>query len=167
MKSKDSKNGTVISGAITIRNPRVTDIDSIFKLTNKMADKGLMLHRSKLKIVEMINDFLVAVNERDEVVGCGAFSLLWTDLGEVKALAVEDGYQGRGIGKALVKALLEKGRALRVPEVITLTYQVEFFKKLGFVETDKEKFPKKIWRECLECPKLENCDEVALHLFLV
>ncbi len=154
------------SSNITIRKPTVRDIDPIFKLTNRMADRGLMLHRSKLKIVEMINDFLVAVNERDGVVGCGAFSLLWTDLGEVKALAVEDEYQGRGIGRSLVLALLEKGRELRVPEVITLTYQVDFFKRLGFVETDKEKFPKKIWRECLECPKLENCDEVALHLFL-
>ena len=154
------------SEGIRIRKPTVDDVEAIFRLNNDMADRGLMLHRSKYKIIEMLGNFLVAENSEGRIVGCGAFSLLWTDLGEVNALAVDREYQGRGIGTALVRALLEKGRELKVPEVITLTYRKKFFEKLGFTETDKNKFPKKIWRECLECPKLESCDEVALHLYL-
>ena len=160
MRGKGTKEG------IKIRKPTVKDVEAIFKLNNDMADRGLMLHRSKYKIIEMLGNFLVAENDDGKIVGCGAFSLLWTDLGEINALAVDRAYQGKGIGTALVRALLEKGRELKVPEVITLTYRKEFFERLGFKETDKNKFPKKIWRECLECPKLENCDEIALHLYL-
>lgn len=152
---------------ITIRRPTVNDVDSIFKLTNLMAREGLMLSRSKYKIINMLNSFMVAEeNETSEVVGCGAFSLLWTDMGEIMALAVDKNFQHQGIGSHLVGALLEEGKRLNVPEVITLTYQVDFFKKLGFTMADKDKFPRKMWRECLECPKLEQCDETALHIFI-
>jgi amino-acid N-acetyltransferase len=149
---------------ITIRKPTVEDTDAIFNLTNKMADRGLMLHRSKYKIVMMLNNFLVAEDEETgKVIGCGAFSLLWTDLGEVIALAIDDEYQGKGIGTSIVNELLDEAERLRVPDVITLTYKPDFFKRLGFELSDKNSFPRKLWRECLECPKLEQCDEIVLH----
>jgi amino-acid N-acetyltransferase len=153
---------------IVIRKPTVKDVDSIFAITNKMAERGLMLHRSKYKIVGMLASFLVAEDrESGRVVGSGAFSLLWTDLGEIFALAIDDGYQRKGIGSMIVRALLEEAERFRVPEVITLTYQPEFFKKQGFELSDKGSFPRKLWRECLECPKLEQCDETVLHKMMV
>ncbi len=151
---------------ITIREATVKDVDKIFSLTNSMASKGLMLTRSKYKIVSMLQNFLVAETTEKQIVGCGAFTFLWDDLGEIMALAVDEDYHGKGIGKALVKALVEKGKKLLVPEIIVLTYQVEFFKKMGFILTDKDKFPRKIWRECLECPKLEYCDETAMNMII-
>jgi amino-acid N-acetyltransferase len=150
---------------ITIRKTTVDDADAIVALTNKMADRGMMLHRSKYKVVLMLNNFLVAEDvDTGKVIGCGAFSLLWTDLGEIMALAIDDGYQRQGIGTNIVKALLDEARRLRVPDVITLTYKPDFFRKLDFVLSDKNSFPRKLWRECLECPKLENCDEIVLHM---
>ncbi len=151
---------------IIIRESTVEDIDAIFTLTNSMASKGLMLMRSKYKIISMLQNFLVAENGSGRVVGCGAFTLLWDDLGEIMALAVDEDYHGKGIGRALVKDLIERGRRLKVPEIIVLTYQVDFFKKMGFSLTDKDKFPRKLWRECLECPKLEQCDETAMNMVL-
>ena len=151
---------------IMIRESTIKDIDSIFTLTNSMASKGLMLMRSKYKIINMLQNFLVAETADGRVVGCGAFTLLWDDLGEIMALAVDEQYHGRGIGKALVEELIERGKKLLVPEIIVLTYQVDFFKKMGFKITDKDKFPRKLWRECLECPKLEFCDETAMNMIL-
>ncbi len=151
---------------IIIRESTVKDINDIFNLTNGMASKGLMLMRSKYKIISMLQNFLVAENRSGRVVGCGAFTLLWNDLGEIMALAVADDYQGMGIGKELVTKLIERGRKLKVPEIIVLTYQVDFFRKMGFSLTDKDKFPRKLWRECLECPKLEQCDETAMNMVL-
>jgi amino-acid N-acetyltransferase len=149
---------------IIIRKTTVVDTDAIFAITNKMADRGLMLHRSKYKIVTMLNDFLVA-EDRDtgNVVGCGALTLLWTDLAEINALAIEDEYQKCGIGTKIAGELLEEAKRLKVPDVITLTYKPDFFVRLGFVLSDKNSFPRKLWRECLECPKLEQCDETVLH----
>ena len=40
----------------------------------------------------------------------------------------------------------------------------DFFKSLGFTVTTKESLPHKIWKECIECPKFPNCDEIAMTL---
>jgi len=157
---------SVVRPNIKIRTATVEDVEAIFKLNKRMADRGLMLPRNRYKILEMLGNFLVAENEKGEVVGCGVLNLIWTDLGEVMALAVEDEYQGMGIGGEIVRELLKKAKQLKVPEVITLTYQIEFFKNLGFSVTEKDNFPKRVWRICLDCPKLENCDETALHIIL-
>ena len=149
---------------IKIRTATVEDVEGIFKLNKKMADRGLMLPRNRYKILEMLGNFLVAENKEGKIVGCGALNLIWTDLGEVMALAVDDDYQGMGIGGRIVSDLLRKAKTLKVPEVITLTYQIKFFKNLGFSITEKDNFPKRVWRICLDCPKLENCDETALHI---
>ena len=151
---------------IKIRTTTVEDVEAIFQLNKTMADRGLMLPRNRYKILEMLNNFLVAENEEGKIVGCGALSLIWMDLGEVMALAVDDDYQGMGIGGRIVRRLLKKAEQLKIPEVITLTYQIEFFKNLGFSVTQKDNFPKRVWRICLDCPKLENCDETALHIIL-
>jgi amino-acid N-acetyltransferase len=46
---------------------------------------------------------------------------------------------------------------------LTLTYQKEFFEKLGFVEIPKESIPdKKIWADCIKCKFFPNCNEIAL-----
>lgn len=150
----------------TIRPATVKDVSRIYELTSKMANDGLMLVRSKYKIITILQSFLVAVDKNDDTIGCGAFSLLWDDLGEMIAFAVDTAWQKKGVGKAIGLALTEKALKLKVPEIMVLTYQVEFFKKLGFTVTDKDKFPRKIWRECLECPKLENCDETAMHMYI-
>ncbi len=150
---------------IQYRNATINDVDAIFKLTNKNASEGMMLPRSKYKIINMLFNFYVAIDsESKEVVGCAALSPLWTDMAEVMALAVSDSHQRMGIGKKMVEDLLVRAKELGFPKVISLTYQVEFFKQLGFQVTDKDQFPRKLWRECLECPKLEHCDEIAMYI---
>lgn len=150
---------------IKIRKATVNDVGGIFILANKCAARGLMLPRSKYKIVSMLQGFIVAEDTATAaVVGCGAFDLLWTDLGEIMTLAVEEAYQRQGVGRQLVAALVAEAVKMQVPEILVLTYQVDFFAKLGFKATNKDQFPRKLWRECLECPKLEECDETVMHM---
>ena len=146
-----------------IRRANADDVDSIYNLTASNAAKGLMLPRSKYKIVTTLSSFFV-IEEKEggKILASGSLAPLWTDLCEVCALTVHPVWQGKGLGKALVTELIEEARRLKIPKVITLTYQVEFFKKLGFTVVDKNEFPRKLWRECLECPKLEACDETAM-----
>ncbi len=149
-----------------IRKATMEDVDRIHWLTNSMAGQGLMLPRSKYKIVTMLTSFHVACSADGKVLGSGALSPLWTDLAEIMAVSVDPAAQGQGVGRQLVASLIQEAKALKVPEIITLTYQVEFFKKLGFKVSDKDKFPRKLWRECLECPKLEACDETAMNYMI-
>jgi len=149
---------------INIRRATVNDVDSIFTLANRSASKGLMLTRSKYKIVSMLQCFMIAEDkETKAIIGCGALNLLWTDLGEIMTLAVEENSRRHGIGTRIVNALIDEAKQLKLPGILALTYQVDFFKKLGFEISDKNEFPRKLWRECLECPKLEQCDENVMH----
>jgi amino-acid N-acetyltransferase len=151
---------------IIYRSATVPDVDRIFKLISSMAQSGFMLRRSKYKIITMLTNFVVAESATGELAACGALLPLWTDSAEIVSLAVDGRFQGLGIGKALVRELLSRARFLGFQEVITLTYAVEFFTKLGFAIQPKDTFPRKLWRECLECPQLEECDETALSFQL-
>jgi amino-acid N-acetyltransferase len=155
-----------MAGDVQYRPAVVSDVDKIFKLVSSMAQSGLMLRRSKYKIITMLTNFVVAESKTCELAACGALLPLWTDSAEIVSLAVDPRFQGSGIGKALVRELLERASFLGFREVITLTYAVEFFSELGFAVQPKDKFPRKLWRECLECPQLEDCDETAMSFQL-
>ena len=145
-----------------IRPARATDVEIIHTLINHHANQGLMLPRTKYKIYSRLQGFVVAEDEHHDIVGCGALVILWGDLAEIQSLVVAAHKQGMGYGKKIVETLIEKADLLAIPKVLTLTYQVDFFAKLGFTEIDKDSIPRKMWGECLECPKLECCDETAM-----
>ena len=96
---------------------------------------------------------------------CGALHF-WGDLAEVRSLAVAKEFKGRGAGRMIVEALVEDARRYHVREVFALTFQPGFFEKLGFTRTNKERFPHKIWNDCVKCPHFPDCGEVALMLAL-
>jgi amino-acid N-acetyltransferase len=97
-------------------------------------------------------------------VGCGALVPLGPDLVEVRSLAVRPGYQGNGVGRQIVEQLLKDAEELGAPTVFTLTKSPGFFEKLGFIVTQKENFPRKVWKDCVHCPKFPVCDEIAMVL---
>lgn len=146
-----------------VEKARLEDAEAIQKLVNFFADRGDMLHRALSDIYETIRDFYV-YREGGQVVGCGALHILWGDLAEVKAMAVRDERQGQGIGSRLFEACLEEAKALGIPTVFLLTYRPGFFERFGFQRVDMMTLPRKVWRECYECPKFPNCDEVAMVL---
>lgn len=148
-----------------VRKARLTDVEEMHHLVNNYADKGMMLSRPRSMLYEYIRDFAVA-EENNEILGVGALHIMWGDLAEIRALAVKEGFANQGIGKKIVEFALDEAKALGIPKIFTLTYQPGFFKKLGFSEVSKENMPQKVWRECINCPKFPNCDEVCLELNL-
>lgn len=144
-----------------IRKAKLSDSESIHKLVNYYAKKGLMLARARSSIYEYIRNYSV-MEEDGKVIGVGALSILWSDLAEVRTLAVKERFAGQGVGKKLVEYFLEEAKELGIKKVFTLTYQAEFFEKCGFKVIEKEHMPHKIWKDCLNCPKFPNCDEVLM-----
>ncbi|HOV12794.1 MAG TPA: N-acetyltransferase [Spirochaetota bacterium] len=143
-----------------IRDATVNDADQIVDLVNNFAKRGLMLSKTPYKVYSTIQNFFV-IEVDGKIIGCAALNILWKDMGEICSLAVHPDYQGKGFGRMLVEMGMKKAKELGLPKVISLTYQDKFFEKLGFKLVDKSQFPRKLWRECLECPKLEVCDELA------
>jgi amino-acid N-acetyltransferase len=62
--------------------------------------------------------------------------VLWSDLGEVRTVAVDPGVRGKGIGHAIVDRLLEVARELQLQRLFVLTFETEFFGRHGFAEIE-------------------------------
>jgi amino-acid N-acetyltransferase len=151
---------------ITIRPAHVSDAKAICSLVNYYAERGRMLHRSLESAYLGLRDFLVAVDESGAVVGCVAVGIFWSDLAEVKSLAVAGSQQGKGIGAKLVKAAIASARKLGIKKLFALTLEKDFFQRHNFDTIDRECLPEKVWRECIYCPKVDACDEIAMMLSL-
>jgi amino-acid N-acetyltransferase len=145
-----------------VEKARIDDVKQIHELVNKFAGKGEMLPRALSEIYENLRDYLVIRNRAGKMIACVALHISWSDLAEVKALAVNKANHKKGMGAALVKACVVESKALGIPRMFCLTYKPGFFKKQGFKEVEKTELPRKIWAECYSCPKFPDCDEVAL-----
>ena len=150
---------------IQVKKARIDDVPQLHKLINYFAERGEMLARPLSELYENVRDFFV-VKDGDRVLGCGALGIMWSDLAEVKSVAVLENDQRHGIGRAIVKACLNEAKELGIPTVFCLTYKPAFFEKMGFSLVDKEKLPRKVWGECYRCPKYPDCDEIAMILTL-
>jgi len=146
---------------LKVEKARIEDIPKMHQFVNYFADKGDMLPRPLSELYENIRDFFVA-REGGEVVACAALHVYWSDLAEVRTVAVVENRQRRGIGSRLVSACLEEAKRLGIPTVFTLANKPAFFERLGFRRIDVMELPRKVWGECYRCPKFPNCDEVAL-----
>jgi len=146
---------------IQIRKAKLSDIESIYQLIFQNAQKNLMLPRALSELYEHLRDYAVAVKEK-KIIGVCGLGICWEDLGEIKSLAVDTNFMGRGIGKSLVNFCLLEASEIGLKKVFALTYIPEFFQKLGFQEIEKEELPHKIWADCVRCPKFPKCDETAV-----
>lgn len=144
-----------------IRQAKISDAKAIYGLINYYAERDKMLFRSLADIYENLQAFTVA-EVGGQVVGCCALEIIWSDLAEIKSLAVDNDHAGRGIGRKLVSAALKKARQLGLPKVFALTLKPGFLKKLGFKTVKMDLLPMKVWKDCARCPKQQNCDEIAL-----
>jgi len=144
-----------------IRKAEIKDVIPIQNIINNFAKDGFMLARSLNELYENLRDFWVYETGK-RVVGCCALHISWEDFAEVKSLAVEERFQKRGIGTALVEACIQEAKQLGVKNLFVLTYIPQYFKRFGFKKISHEKLPHKIWAECIRCPKFPNCKEVAL-----
>ena len=144
-----------------VEKARINDANQMHRLINHFADKGEMLPRPLSEIYENIRDYFV-IKRGKKVIGCAALHVMWSDLAEIKSVAVAEENQHEGIGNQLIEACLNEAKELGIPTVFCLTYKPAFFEKFGFSQIDKMELPRKIWTECYRCPKFPDCDEIAL-----
>jgi amino-acid N-acetyltransferase len=139
----------------------IGDAQAIHDLINVYAQRGDMLPRTMGEVYENLRDFFV-VREDEQMLGCVSLHIVWSDLAEVKSLAVSEAAQSRGLGSLLVSATLAEAQAIGLERVFALTYRPAFFERLGFVQADVMTLPRKVWNECYRCPKFPSCNEIAL-----
>jgi amino-acid N-acetyltransferase len=146
---------------LTVRKAVMRDIPPILHLINGYAARGIMLPRTEFELSEAIRDFTVVTSGRD-LVGCGALHFYSPTIGEIRSLAVAESAKTHGVGRRLVKALVEEAQEYELDATFAFTYVVEFFEKVGFHVVERGVLPLKAWKDCLRCPKFQACDEVAV-----
>ncbi|MEQ1828953.1 MAG: GNAT family N-acetyltransferase [Pirellula sp.] len=120
----------------TIRRAHFDDLDNIQALLKPFVDQRKLLRRMQSEILLLMSNGFVAevVGENGEpkMVGFAAVEIYSRKLGEIQCLAVSDGYQGQGIGSALVKACVERAREKGILEVMAISSSEGFLRQLGF-----------------------------------
>ena len=120
-------------GAASIRPAREADWPAVEAL----------LRGSKLPTVgarEHLGDFFVAEGD-GLVVGVNGLER-YADGALLRSAAVSTGWRGRGVGDALVRALLAHARALGVGPLFLLTETAEgWFPRFGFVRVARDDVP--------------------------
>lgn len=152
---------TLLAPAST-RAARPEDIPWLERFIASYTRDGTLLPRTRANLVQHVRDFQVA-SAADTLVGCGALQIVDPGLAEIRSIAVDPAWRGRGIGSDLLRALLDDARRLGLGRVFCLTRRPTFFARHGFVEAPKEIFPTKVWGDCLACPRRHACDEIAME----
>ncbi|ATZ72651.1 argininosuccinate lyase [Idiomarina sp. X4] len=150
---------------IQVRDANLSDIGAILDLVQHWAGAGENLPRAKDDIVHSINEFAVT-EVNGKVMGCASLYIYTTGLAEVRSLGVNPKTEVRGQGRMLVAYLLKKARLLQLNRVIVLTRVPDFFEQQGFRYCSKDTLPEKVMKDCEICPRLANCDELAMEYHL-
>ena len=98
---------------------------------------------------EDIQEFVVAMDDDGELIGCGALHVIWEDLAEVRTLAVDPTKRKSGVGHSILAVLIERARHLGVSRVFCLTCEREFFVQHGFEEIPGQAVSPEVFLELL------------------
>ncbi len=97
------------------------------------------------RIIDQGGHALFAVDD-PEVVGCCALIPMADGGFEVSKMAVAEASRGRGVGKALMRACIERARALGAPRLylesgLALTPALALYRSFGFRDLEPEERP--------------------------
>ncbi|HYB37086.1 MAG TPA: amino-acid N-acetyltransferase [Mycobacterium sp.] len=137
--------GSPQDGRPVIRRARTSDVPAIKRLVDAYAGK-ILLEKNLVTLYEAVQEFWVAEHDGN-VVGCGALHVLWSDLGEVRTVAVDPTMTGGGIGHAIVDRLVEVARDLQLQRLFVLTFETEFFSQHGFTEIEGTPVTAEVYEE--------------------
>lgn len=140
---------------------KMTDAPAIHALIARYAEMGLLLPRAEDEIRRNISHFLVH-KVRGRVVSCVSLENYGADLAEIRSLAVDPEFRGRGTGARLLEFALAEARSREIARVFAVTHAADFFVRQGFAASDRRLLAEKIERDCRACPKRRSCKLVAV-----
>jgi amino-acid N-acetyltransferase len=143
------------------RNAILPDVEHIQGIIHPYAQAGTLLPRTIPELCENVRDFVVA-EDQGKIIGCGALHLYGLHLAEIRSIAVHPDAKKQGAGRKLVEALLREAERQNVSCVCLFTRIPDFFALMGFSVARREELPDKIYKDCLHCPSLYACDEIAM-----
>lgn len=131
-----------------VRRARTGDVPAIRRLVDTYARRRILLDKATVTLYEDVQEFWVA-DAGGAIAGCGALHVMWEDLAEVRTLAVDEAWRGKGVGHAVLDRLVQVARDVGVRRVFCLTFEVDFFTRHGFVPIDGTPVAAEVYAELL------------------
>ncbi len=132
-----------------IRRARTGDVPAIQGLVEPLVQQRILLGKETVTFYESVQEFRVAETGDGRIIGCGALHVMWSDLAEVRTLAVASDWLGRGVGRALLGRLEADARELGLDRLFCLTFEVAFFERNGFEDMGAETVDPAVYAELL------------------
>ncbi len=148
-----------------VRKARIEDAMFIQRIVKRYSREADLIMRSMADIYAQIRDYFILADGK-KAVGVVALHVYWDDLAEIRSFVIEKKYRGRGYGEKMIGMAVRDAKSLGLKSVFALTKIPEFFRKYGFRRIAKKELPRKIWKDCFNCPKFPDCDEHALIFHL-
>lgn len=136
----------------SVRPARAADMAAVHDILQPYVTRRILLGKDLVVLYEATQEFLVAVDADDRVIGCGALHVMWEDLGEIRTLLVTDEWLHRGVGRTLVAALEGIAHELGLTRLFCLTFETAFFESRGFAEIGEQLVSPDVYSQLVRSP---------------
>jgi amino-acid N-acetyltransferase len=127
----------------SIRPLNIEDIPDVLRLMEPLMKQNIMLRRSHEDIQDKKDDYVVFEID-GSVHACAALHNWGEDQAEIAAIATDPSYSDLGMGRRLIRYLIDKARKQKLHRVFVLTTKThDWFELLGFKESTVENLPSK------------------------
>ena len=127
-----------------IRTAVRTDAKRIHALIQQHMQEGRLLPRQLSELEVHIGRFVVAVDGRGSIVGCGELAPLSHSVAEVRSLVVTQKRRGTGVGRRIVSELRQRARRDGYDDLCVFAHHPAYFAHMGFSIVPHTWLPEKI-----------------------
>jgi len=127
----------------SIRPLTAVDIPEVLRLMEPLMERGVLLRRSPEEVLDKLDDYVVYEVD-GSIHACGALHDWGESQGEIAAIATDGDYAELGLGRRIVRFLIERAGKRNLRRVFVLTTRThDWFELLGFREAAISSLPEK------------------------
>jgi amino-acid N-acetyltransferase len=153
-----------LKASLRTRKAQLHDARAIYHLIDSFSHDGTLLHRPYAEICANIDTFTVVETTSRQFIGCAALHVYGQHLAELRSIVVRPNTKGHGAGGLLVQAVLDQAEARGIKCVCLFTRIPAFFEHFNFRFVKHQALPDKALKDCIHCPRRNNCDEIAMAI---
>jgi len=116
---------------IEIRAATTDDLGRLAVFLQPFVDAKQILPRSEEELRILVRHGFVAECQ-GEIAGFAAIEIYSKKLAEVQAMTVSEKFRGRGVGKKLLNACVDRAKVEGVLELMAITMSEDLFRSVGF-----------------------------------
>src|SRR5258706_11777171 len=145
-----------------IRTAVRTDDRRLYNLIEQHMEEGRLLPRQLSELGAHVDRFVVAVDGRGSIIGCGELAPLSHALAEIRSLVVTRKRRSAGVGRGIVDELRLRARRDGYDDLCVFAHQPAYFAHMGFSIVPHTWLPEKISVDCRTWALFRHCGQYAM-----